>query len=408
MLIDKLREYKKILIVGYGVEGKSTEKFLQKYHPSAHVTIVDQRDGKDYLENQQLYDLAIKTPSISAKNLTIPFTTQTNIFFANTFQKKIGITGSKGKSTTASLVHHILLKAGMSSKLLGNIGVPMLDYFLGEMNDDDIFVLELSSYQLGDIHYSPNIACFINIYNDHVAQHGSRWEYFAAKAHIVTHSSEKDFFIYNGTFPEIAQLAKSTKAHGIDFSAVPKDYIPSHPQLSNDSIRAAHEVARLLNISEAVFTSSVQSFSGLAHRLQRVGEYNGITFINDSSATTPEAATFAILQTPKVDTIILGGLDRQLDVHELIRTVSQKNINHFILFPDTQEKLMQLLLRAGVSKKSIHNAQNMNEAVVLCFQHSRSGDVCLLSPGFASYNQYENFPARGDDFTKLVQLLGSK
>lgn len=407
MKIDKLREYKKILIVGYGVEGKSTRAFLRKYHPEAQVTIVDQGDGENYLAQQESFDLAIKTPSVSPKSITIPYTTQTNIFFANTDQKKIGITGSKGKSSTATLLHQTLRNAGRSAKLLGNIGYPMLDYFLGEMSDDDIFIIELSSYQLADIQYSPYIACFLNIFNDHVVQHGSRWEYFAAKAHIVTHSTHEDFFVYNGSFPEIAQLALSTKAKGIDFTAI-KYQAPTHPQLSSDTIRAAHEIAQLLNISDDIFDSTVARFSGLPHRLQNVGEYKGITFINDSSATTPEAAAFAINQTPKIDTIMLGGLDRQLDTNELIRAASQKNIKQFILFPDTQEKLRQQLLHAGVSEGAVHSVQNMQEGVTLCYQYSNPGDVCLLSPGFASYNSYVNFPARGDDFMCLVQERGSK
>ncbi len=408
MLINKLREYKKILIVGYGVEGKSTQAFLQKYHPDAQLTIVDQRDGEDYLAHQESFDLAIKTPSVSPKSITIPYTTQTNIFFANIDKKKIGITGSKGKSSTATLLHQTLQSAGRSAKLLGNIGYPMLDYFLGEMSDNDIFIIELSSYQLTDIQYSPHIACFLNIFDDHIVQHGSRKEYFDAKANIVKYSSEGDYLIYNGAFPEIAQLAQITKAQGIDFSARKDEQSPSHPQLSSDSIRAAHEIARLLNISDDIFSASVANFSGLPHRLQKVGEYRGITFINDSSATTPEAAVFAVDHLPKIDTILLGGLDRQLDIGELVTRATRKSIKHYILFPDTQEKLKQQLLKAGAPDESIHFAQNMQEAVTLCYQYSTPGDICLLSPGFASYNQYANFPARGDDFARLVQELASQ
>lgn len=407
MLINTLRDYKKILIVGYGVEGKSTESFLQKYHPEAEIAIVDLRDGDDYLTNQHEYDLAIKTPSTPPSLITIPYTTQTNIFFANTTQQKIGITGSKGKSSTATLLHQVLTQGGLHAKLLGNIGYPMLDYFLGEMREDDIFVLELSSYQLADIQYSPHIACFLNIFADHISQHGSQKEYFEAKAQIVKYSSPDDYFVYNGAFPEIAHLAQSTKAKSIDFS-VANNPTPTHPQLSSDSIRAVHEISRLLDVSEDIFTTSVVRFSGLIHRLQKVGEYKGITFINDSSATTPEAALFAINQLPKIDTVILGGLDRQLETQKLITEAVRKNIQHYILFPDTQEKLKLQLLKAGVSEGAIHIAQNMHEAVTLCYTLSHQGDVCLLSPGFASYNQYTNFPARGDDFIRLVQEHGSK
>lgn len=402
MLISKLREFKKILIVGYGVEGKSTHAFLQKYHPTAQVTIVDKRDGKDYLDNQHDYDLAIKTPSVFSKEIHIPYTTQTNIFFANTMQKKIGITGSKGKSSTCTLLHSVLSKGGLPVKLLGNIGYPMLDYFLGDMHDEDIFIIELSSYQLTDCQFSPHIACFLNIFSDHITQHGSFQEYFNAKATIAKYSSASDFFVYNGTFPDIAELAAMTKAHAIDFTRTSQPVL-QHTQLSDDSIKAAYEIARILHVPNNVIAECVARFSGLPHRLQLVGEYRGITFINDSSATTPEAAAFAITQLKKITTILLGGLNRQLQTRQIIEAAKKKHVKQFILFPDVQEMLKQQLLQAGILERNIFFANDMQEAVSICFANSMPGDVCLLSPGFASYNQYQNFPARGEDFIRLVQ-----
>lgn len=404
MLINKLREFKKILILGYGVEGKSTHAFLKKYHPTAQVAVADERDGLDYLANQHEFDLAIKTPSISPSSVQIPYTTQTNLFFANTKQKKIGITGSKGKSSTATLLYNVLTAGGFSTKLFGNIGYPMLDYFLGDMHESDVLVLELSSYQLADIEYSPHIACFLNIYNDHIAQHGSYKAYFDAKANIAKFCSQEDYFIYNGAFAEIEQLAKATHALRIDFS---KSDIRSlrHQSLSTDSLKAVYEITRLMGVSVNTYSQCVHDFSGLPHRLQVIGEFHGITFINDSSATTPEAAIFAINQIHDISTILLGGLDRQLQTEDLVKAAVNKHIKHFILFPEVHYKLQQQLKQAGMPDSSIFLVQDMQEAVTLCYKLSHAGDVCLLSPGFASYNQYINFPARGEDFRRLVHQM---
>lgn len=407
MHIDQLRTYKKILIAGYGVEGKSTEAFLRKYHPGAQVTIADRLDGEDYLKRQTSFDIAIKTPSIAPASIIIPYTTQANIFFANTTQKKIGITGSKGKSTTSALLHYVLTNGNISAKLLGNIGYPMLDYFLGDMKEDDVFVIELSSYQLADIRYSPHIACFLNIFADHIVQHGSFQEYFKAKSNIVKYSLESDYFVFNGAFPEIARLAQTTLAQSIDIAQSTKQ-MPKNQYLSTDTIVAVREMAKLCNISDEIFNKSVLSFPGLPHRLQRIGEFRGITFINDSSATTPEAAIFALKHVPKVDTLILGGLDRKLDIQELVDVAISRGVSNYILFPDTQEKIKHALRKGGVSESAIFLCLNMHEAVRVCYQHAGDGGVCLLSPGFASYNSYKNFCARGDDFMQLVTQLSNQ
>ena len=178
MKIEELEKYKKILILGYGIEGKATEKFLKKYCPESQIIIGDKNNNENYLRLQDQADLVIKTPSLPINLVTKPYTTATNIFFANVNNKIIGITGTKGKSTTASLVDHILKTSGRKSILAGNIGMPMLsiiDEILDNNNinsssqndkkmDETIIVLELSSYQLSDIKYSPHIGCILNIY----------------------------------------------------------------------------------------------------------------------------------------------------------------------------------------------------------------------------------------------------
>ena len=173
MKLDQLKKYKKILILGYEKEGQATERFLKKYHPTALIGIADQKIDPNYLDEQNKYDLVIRSPGVPKHLITKPYTTATNIFFGNCQGKIIGVTGSKGKSTTASLIYSILKNAKKKVKLCGNIGRPMLLELLKPMSREDIFVCELSSYQLDDIEYSPHISVITNLFPEHMNYHGS-------------------------------------------------------------------------------------------------------------------------------------------------------------------------------------------------------------------------------------------
>lgn len=409
MKIEELKTYKKILIVGYGIEGKTTEKFLKKYHPDAEIGIADEKDGEGYLDVQSEYDLAVRAPGVRKELIAIPYTTATNIFFANLgAQKTIGITGSKGKSTTAALVRHIFKTDEQQVELLGNIGTPMLEYFLSDRDDNDILVIELSSYQLDDIQFSPHIACFLNIYADHVKYHGNVKNYVQAKSTITKFSKPNDYFIYNGNFPEISEIAKSTYAQTIDFSRNSIALsVRSRMTVSEESVQAAHAITSLFTVSDTLFTSAVQSFSGLPHRLQAIGTYKDIIFINDSAATTPESAVFALDHIQNIGSVILGGLDRGNDFTDLAKKVAEKKIKTIILFSDADKRLDKALKESGVEQAIVCHADDMQEAVSLCYDHTEKGSICLLSPGCASYNQYANFPQRGDMFKKAVVDLSA-
>ena len=171
----------RVVLLGYGKEGRVTRRFLKKKYPKVTVGIADQKSGPTYLERQYEYDLAIKTPGIPKRAVTIQYSTATNLFFSNVPNPIIGITASKGKSTTASLVHAMLLQGGIRSRLLGNIGEPMLRACLRPIHPRDVFVLELSSYQLDDIEFSPHIAAVLNLFPEHMNYHGSVAAYYRAK-----------------------------------------------------------------------------------------------------------------------------------------------------------------------------------------------------------------------------------
>ena len=166
MKLNELKKYKRILILGYGQEGQATERFFKKYHPTVLIGITDKKINANYLDEQNKYDLIIRSPGVPKHLITKPYTTATNIFLANINNIVIGVTGSKGKSTTASLIYSILKKAGKIVHLIGNIGKPMLDVMLNEIGPNDIFVCELSSYQLDDIKYSPHISVITNLFQN--------------------------------------------------------------------------------------------------------------------------------------------------------------------------------------------------------------------------------------------------
>ncbi|PIP63852.1 hypothetical protein COW97_00295, partial [Candidatus Roizmanbacteria bacterium CG22_combo_CG10-13_8_21_14_all_34_12] len=203
MKLDQLKKYKKILILGYGKEGQATERFLKKYYPNALIGIADIKNNPNYLDEQKNYDLIIRSPGIPKNLITKPYTTATNIFLANIDNVVIGVTGSKGKSTTVSLIYSILKQAGKKVHLIGNIGKPMLDEMLKETGKDDIFVCEFSSYQLDDIKYSPHIAVILDLFPEHMNYHGDVENYYNAKKNIISRSTADDYFIYNPKFKEL-------------------------------------------------------------------------------------------------------------------------------------------------------------------------------------------------------------
>ena len=180
----KLLGLENVCILGYGKEGKITEKYLKKKYPELKIGILDQSRDKNYLEKQSEYDFVIKTPGIPKDKIKIPYTTATNIFFAENRNFTIGVTGSKGKSTTSSLIYEILKKSGKKVRLLGNIGNPMLGALLDSPKPNEIFIIELSSYMLEDIEYSPNVAVLLNLFPEHMNYHGGVNNYYQAKNNI--------------------------------------------------------------------------------------------------------------------------------------------------------------------------------------------------------------------------------
>ena len=376
------------LIFGYGKEGKATEQYLQKYYADIKIGIAEIHDGKEtfrvvprkFPRKSAAFDIAVKTPGIKKELVKIPYTTATNIFFSKVKGRHsiIGVTGSKGKSTTASLIFHILKVAGKKVELLGNIGKPMLEYLLHPVQKDTIFVLELSSYQLDDIKYSPDIAVITNLFPEHMDYHGSLEKYYAAKENIFKFQRAGEHLICN------QKLGKKYQS----------SLLGTHNQ---QNITSAVAAVKLLGVKESTIKKAIKTFKPLPHRLEKVGEYRGIAFYDDAISTTPESTMMAIKAIPKISTIFLGGQDRGYDFIQLEKTLKKYNIKNIVLFPDSGSKMLK-----NAKGLNILATASMEEAVQFAYKNSPKGTVCLLSCASPSYSLWKNFEEKGREFKKAV------
>ena len=437
--IKQVFEGKKIMILGLGREGFSTYKLIRKYFPDIKLALSDKKELKDidpqfyklikkdknadyacgekYLDHLNNFELIIKTPGIpnklneivEARKNGVDFASQTKIFLDIYRDKIIGVTGTKGKSTTASLINHILNASKFNSLLVGNIGKPVFDY-LDMADKSRFFVVEMSSHQLADLELSPHVAVFLNIYPEHLDYYKDFRDYLKAKANITKFQTESDLFFYSGRFSEIRRVAKTTKAKTFDFSKVSLPAIETSllGKHNLENIKASILVAMKLGVGEKDIVKAIKSFKPLEDRLETVGEYNGITFVNDGLATIPEATISAIDSfNDKLITLILGGFDRGIDFEYLGRQLkSRKNVTNIILTGQVAEK-MSKSLKKNKFKNSIYNLgiKSMHDVVKKCVQITQSGGIVLLSPAATSFDMYKNYKDRSDRFKSAINSL---
>ncbi|MCH7828514.1 UDP-N-acetylmuramoyl-L-alanine--D-glutamate ligase [Patescibacteria group bacterium] len=418
MYISELKS-KKLLILGFAREGRDTYKFLRKHFPNKVFGIADQKEslpnlpkkrvrlhlGRNYLKAMRQYDVVIKSPGIPLR-IVKPLlkkeqhlTSETDIFFSECQGAIVGITGSKGKSTTASLICSMLKKGGKKAKLVGNIGTPALQ-FLSKQTPEDIFVYELSSFQLEHLNKSPHIAVFLNLYEEHLNHHGSFAAYKKAKANITLFQTSTDFLIYNAKDNEVSKIAKKSRAQKIPFAP---ETVSKNPSFIAP-IEPALLVGKLFGITPSAMKEAIKSFKPLPHRLERIGMFKGIVFVNDSLATIPEATILALdALSNTVTTLIAGGFDRGVSVTKLARRIEQSKIKTLILFPTTGETIFKSLKK---KPKNIFFVKSMKEAVQLAYLHTKTGKICLLSPAASSFNLFYDYQDRGNQFKGFVKRYG--
>jgi UDP-N-acetylmuramoylalanine--D-glutamate ligase len=409
MKIEDLQNYKKILILGYAKEGKASEEFLKKYVPNATIGIADTKDP-EYLKKQHDYDLVIKHQAINKELVKAPYTTNANIFFANTNNMIIGVTGTKGKSTTASLIYEMLKAGGKKVQLVGNIGVPMITTLLEPRDKDTIFVVELSSYQLDDLNYSPHISVIVSLFPEHMNFHGSVEAYYGAKKHILAHATEDDYFVYNPQFELLKQWASETKAKAVPYILdlpFSLEKIPLIGEHNKTNIKGAATVSQLLEVDFKAIEKAVTNFKPLHHRLECVGEFKGIQFYDDAISTTPESTIAAIKALKNIGTIFLGGQNRGYDFSSLIPILKEYNIQNIVLFPESGVDILVALEKESSYEPSIMETHDMKEAVAFAYEMTPKGSICLLSTASPSYSIWKNFEEKGDIFQKYVHELAS-
>lgn len=406
----------KILVAGYGMEGKTSYEYWRQR--GEEVVIADEREtidapegaetilGEDAFAKLDDFDMIIRSPSINPRKLPYgdKVWSATNEFFANCPATIIGVTGTKGKGTTCSLITSILRAADRTVHLVGNIGLPALEV-LPQIQPDDIVVYELSSFQLWDLKRSPHVAVVLMIEPDHLDIHADFEDYVTAKAAIARHQTPDDIMIFDDDNDISRRIAKDSPAHKIpypfDISSVAGSIvIPGKHNVENAS--AAIAAVREYTTDEEVIRRGLHNFTGLPHRLKFVAEKNDVKYYDDSIATTPGSAIAALKAFHQQKVIILGGSDKGADYQQLIELCRVTN-TQIIAIGQTGEAIRMLADELGAT--SILVKGDMSEIVAKANEVAHSGDVVILSPASASFDMFRNYADRGDQFIAAVQNL---
>jgi UDP-N-acetylmuramoylalanine--D-glutamate ligase len=416
---------KNIRILGYGKEGRAMAAAIEAATPGASITICD-RDpairadfkhhrlctGEGWLKNLGMFDVLIKSPGIppqpELETLRAKLTSPTQIFLdsiRNSGATVVGITGSKGKSTTSSLIYEMLKADGSHPVfLIGNIGDPAIAH-LNHAQKNTIFVQEMSSYQLMDLTSGPHIAVITSLFPEHLDYHGSMEDYLEAKSHISSMQTKNDIVFFNAESAHAKIIAlKSpgkTVACGAGDAPVKLEEIALKGKHNLSNIALAYSVVTHLGVPKEISLKTIRQFRGLPHRLETVGIEQGMEWVNDSISTTPESAIAALdALGERVQTVILGGQDRGYDFTPLAEKLTKSNVHTVILLPDSGETIGRAIGKAHANIRC-YCAATMNEAVALAREHTKAGTdvpIVLLSPASPSYGHFKNFEDRGNQF----------
>lgn len=418
---------KNICILGYGREGQAMFTALKTYAPDAHITIAD-RDktippvkgaqmllGEHHQDSLQEFDIIIRSSGIKdspkLRDAAAKTTDMARIFFdtiKGSGVQTIGITGSKGKSTTTSLIYEAIKAHTPNVRLMGNIGIPMINY-IADAKPGMIFVIELSSYMLEHLRISPNIAVVTSFFPEHLDRHGSLIAYWEAKKHIAMHQTKDDCVFYNAAFPECALIAKESPGTKIPFTAHDLPIEVSQTKFTGEhnrsNLAAALKVAEFVGVPHKTAMAALTNAEPLPHRLQNLGKHRGIVWVNDSFSTAPEA-TIAGLQAlgSNVDTLLIGGFDRGVDFTGIAKFLAESTVRNIVVFPDTGLKIRDLMA-AHPHNKTFYETTSMDDAVAWAAAHTAPGKTVLLSSASPSFNLFKDFVARGEAFTTAIHHI---
>jgi UDP-N-acetylmuramoylalanine--D-glutamate ligase len=442
---------KKIAVLGFGLEGQDLSRFFLKQ--GAKITVFDQKEeldgkeyqelrkagvdfklGKDCLQNLAAFKFIFRSPGfkrflpeiLAAEKQGMIVSSASKLFFELCPGRIIGVTGTKGKGTTATLIAEILKKDNQSAFLAGNVGQPMLN-LLPRIKKGDWVVLELSSFQLQDLEQSPQIAVVLFIASEHLDYHQDQKEYIEAKANIVCHQKKNDIAVLNADDLTSSSFASLTPAKIFCFSRKKKvngAYVQNREiYLFQEKLGSVDNLLLLGehnwdNVCAAVLASSLTgatlesiketifSFKGLEHRLEYVKTINNIAFYNDSFSTTPETAIAAIKSFKKPLVLIAGGSEKGSDYSQLGQEITKSTVKTLILIGQMAEKIKKAVLTAGFQGEILFRpSKKMKEIVQLALNKADPGGVVLLSPACASFDMFEDYKDRGQQFKKYAQTL---
>lgn len=445
---------KKVLILGIGKSGSSTARTLHKI--GIPFILSDNKEMKDCPDLSELAELAeetyfgdhsfsltnmsvdliIKSPGIpysnaillEAKMLNVPIVTEVEIAYLLSDAKIVGITGSNGKTTTTSLAGSIFELSGLSSEIGGNIGSALIDHT--NRPELEWLISELSSFQLeGTIKFRPHIACFLNFSETHLDYHKTKENYLSAKLNLFKNQLPTDYAILNYDDLLFHNVASNIRSQIYWFSIKEEvekgvfikngdviyrdnNKVETLFPLSEIQIKGSHNIentlaavliACLANIDTESIRLGVRTFKTVQHRLEYIGSKGNVEFYNDSKSTNPTSTNKACDSFEQPIILIAGGKERHADFDTLRHSFSKSNFKGIVTFGETKEKLLRVAENYGVAIAL--SANNVNEAVALAEQISSNGDVILFSPACASWDMYNSFEERGNDFIKAYTKL---
>lgn len=438
----------KIAILGYGTEGKALAAYFGAQ--GVHITVCDQnpylkipepfqsRLGGNAFENLKGFDLIFKSPGIPPQRIgEVPTTSLTQYFFEKCPCPIIGVTGTKGKGTTSTLIYEILKAGGLDAHLGGNIGIPPLE-FLDQLTPASWVVLELSSFQTQDLLRSPHIGVVLNTTSDHLDYHVDQREYHGAKAQMLKQQTPNDHTIYNADYVNCAKIARSSKGHKWTVST--RKAVRNGAQIQGKKIVVKNEgkateimlvadvgllgkhnlenvlpavtVATLLDLSPATIRKAVSKFKGLPHRLEHVTTRGGVDYYNDSFSTTPETSLAGIEAFERPVHLIAGGSEKYSDFNAWAKAcVKHKKLKTIFLTGKASASRMAKALEKANRPKSksfrkslkIVRVETLEDAMCMAQKTATAKDVVLLSPACASFEEFPNYKVRGERFRELAR-----
>ena len=434
----------KIAVIGYGRQGKSAAEYWHKLNHS--VTICDQNKsvitpnwvkkqlGASYLKNLNSFDLIVRSPMVHPSTLAKAggndilkkVTTTTNEFMQVCPTRNIiGVTGTKGKGTTSTLIAKMLETAGKTVHLGGNIGIDPLQLLKNNIKKTDWVVLELANFQLIDLKFSPHIAVCLTFAEEHTDWHKDINEYKNAKKELFEHQKANDIAIYYAKNEHSKEIAGMSKGIEIPYFAAPGAYVKDEQIVIDNTVICKIKDIKLLgthswqnicaattavwqiSINTDAIQKTISNFEPLPHRIQLVRTKNNISYYNDSFSTGQASTIAAIKAINRPKVLILGGYDRYINLEPLYKIIIEhkNDLRHLLLLGQSAERLAKELKEHGYTNYTLTNANTMPQIIKEATALAQPNDAIVLSPAFASFGMFKDFEDRGEQFIKYVQAL---